>query len=292
MFRQHNRFANFSLAKSFSKFTMISFVKRHVNFFSFFESHEKYEKIVFESSNKSIVKNFHRRDTRIRLQKLFVSFDFKNIIRKTQKNFMNIFDDVIDDYNDLQKQINTMKFKINNEFVIKIDVIVFSMILSTSIKSNVNASINVAMIKFQNNVNSINFASKFVKSSQKIFAINVFVTHQNQIFFFAIQSFDQQIVRNIQYEFSSFRSFEKIRERRSFNADILHHNDEKSSFFFLIKIEIHFCTIICSKSTFTMKLLKIVSFVLVNVMTTLINKVVFALDMRFCHRINLTNFVI
>ena len=232
MFRQHSRLASFSLAKSFSRFTMISLVKRHVNSFSFFENHEEYEKIVSESSNKSTVKNSHRRDTRTRLQKLFVSLDFKNIIQETQKNFMNTLDDVIDDYNDLQKQINTMKFKINNELVIKIDVIALNMILSISIKSNVNASISVAMIKFQNNVNSINFASKFVKSSQKISAINVFVTHQNQIFFSAIQSFDQQIARNTQYESSNFRSFEKTREKRSFNANILHHNDEKSSSFF------------------------------------------------------------
>ena len=208
---------------------------------------------------------------------------------------MNIFDNVVDDYNDLLKQINTIKFKINNEFVIKNDVIVFAKNLSMSIKNNVktsiNASINVVMTKFQNNINSINSVSKFVKSSQKISAINVFASHRNQIFIFAIQSFDQQIARNIQYEFSNFRSFQKIRKRRSFDADILHQNDKKFSFFFLIRIEIHFCTIICNKSTFTIKLLKNVSFVLVNAMITFVHIIVFVFVIRFCHQINLTNFV-
>ena len=232
MSRYHDRFEN-SLIKSFNKFQIdfmtFSSAKMHEQSFFSSKNHENQYEIAFESSNKSqIVKNFHRRDIETRFQKLFIFFDFKNVIREIQKIFINIFDNVIDDYNELQKQINIMKFKINNEFVIKNDVIVFDKESSTSI----NTSINVVMTKFQNNINSINFVSKFVKSSQKIFAINVFVSHRNQIFFFATHSFDQQKTRNIQYQISNFRSFQKIRKKRSFDADILHQNDEEFSFFF------------------------------------------------------------
>ena len=209
---------------------MTSIVKRHVNSFHFFESQKEFE-IASESSNKSSVKDSHRRDTKARLQKLFVSLDLKNIIQETQKNLMNTLDDVIDDYNELQKQINTMKFKINNELVIKNDVTALDRVLSTSIKSSVktsiNASISVAMTKFQNNVNSINSTSKFVKSNQKTSASIAHVSQQNQISSSAIQSFDQQDARNTQYQSSTFE--QKTHERRSFDTDDLHQNRERSS---------------------------------------------------------------
>ena len=84
-------------------------------------------------------------------------FDKLNVITKWNNEFITIINENVINHNDQFNKINVRFDEIND---------------------NLNNKFEVIMIYIQNkSSNFINFVSKFVKSNQKIFAINVFVLY-------------------------------------------------------------------------------------------------------------------
>ena len=244
MSRSHSRFVDEFIEQALDvlqiddiEFMFASSVKLNFESFSFFEnSNDDQEFVMSRQFEQRLTSQFEsmlkfKRSSKVRefmtvVEILVALKSFQNVSKK------QLFNHVFDKLNAIIKWDNELITIIDENVMNHNDQFSKTNARLDEINDNLNIKFEVIMIYVHNkSSSSINSASKFVKSNQKIFAINVFASHQIQTSSSAIQSFDQQDTRNTQYQSPSLRSFQKTQKRRSVDANILHQHDEKFSLF-------------------------------------------------------------